>query len=121
MFGGHKYYARQDLNLRQPVSSQLRLSPPLLSVCGLDCIFTLPSWCRWRPYSLCTRSKLETAGGQMTTPASNHPLLRIAIAECPVCGQKTRNPKFCSRSCAAKMNNILVPKRKLGGKCSVCR
>jgi hypothetical protein len=46
--------------------------------------------------------------------------LRIAMAECPVCGQKTRNPKFCSRSCAAKRNNVLAPKRRPGGRCSVC-
>ena len=52
---------------------------------------------------------------------SSHPLLRMAIAVCPVCGKKTRNPKFCSRSCAAKQNNVLVPKRKLAGKCAVCR
>jgi 5-methylcytosine-specific restriction endonuclease McrA len=47
-------------------------------------------------------------------------LLRIAMAVCPTCGQETRNPKFCSRSCAASHNNVLVPKRRLGGICSVC-
>jgi hypothetical protein len=52
---------------------------------------------------------------------STHPSLRIALAVCPVCGQKTRNPKFCSRSCAAKVNNVLAPKRRLGGCCWVCQ
>jgi predicted nucleic acid-binding Zn ribbon protein len=40
---------------------------------------------------------------------------------CPVCGKETRNPKFCSRSCAARQNNVLVPKRKPDGRCCVCR
>jgi 5-methylcytosine-specific restriction endonuclease McrA len=56
----------------------------------------------------------------MTTTTSHQLLLRIAVAVCPVCGQETRNPKFCSRSCAAKVNNVLAPKRRLGGICSVC-
>jgi hypothetical protein len=47
-------------------------------------------------------------------------LLRIAVTECPVCGRKTKNPKFCSRSCAAKVNNFRVPKRRLAGRCRVC-
>src|SRR5262245_48042096 len=46
--------------------------------------------------------------------------LRIAMTVCPVCGRKTRNPKFCSRSCAAKQNNVLAPKRRPGGHCLVC-
>jgi hypothetical protein len=54
------------------------------------------------------------------TPTSRQPSLRIALAACPVCGRETRNPKFCSRSCAAKHNNVLVPKRRRGGSCSVC-
>ena len=33
--------------------------------------------------------------------------------ECPVCFQSTTNPKFCSRSCAAKRNNVLHPKRAM--------
>ncbi len=31
---------------------------------------------------------------------------------CPGCGELTTNPVFCSRSCAAKVNNSLAPKRK---------
>ena len=57
----------------------------------------------------------------MATTTPNQSLLRIAITVCPVCGRETRNPKFCSRSCAAKVNNVLVPKRRPGGRCSVCR
>src|SRR5204863_3392979 len=64
---------------------------------------------------------LETNGGVCPMSVSNHPLLRMAIAVCPVCSIKTRNPKFCSRSCAAKQNNVLVPKRKLAGACAVCQ
>jgi hypothetical protein len=40
---------------------------------------------------------------------------------CITCGQKTRNPKFCSRSCAAKLNNHLYPrKHKLEVLCTIC-
>jgi endogenous inhibitor of DNA gyrase (YacG/DUF329 family) len=30
---------------------------------------------------------------------------------CDVCGVATSNPKYCSRSCAAKANNVKFPKR----------
>src|SRR5262245_3350419 len=33
------------------------------------------------------------------------------IVECSYCGRETTNPKFCSSSCAAKYNNVAVPKR----------
>ena len=52
--------------------------------------------------------------------ASTQRLLRIAMAVCRTCGRETRNPKFCSRSCAARHNNVLVPKRSPGGSCSAC-
>lgn len=32
--------------------------------------------------------------------------------KCLGCGADTGNPKFCSRSCAAKVNNKISPKRK---------
>jgi hypothetical protein len=54
------------------------------------------------------------------TTTSDHFPLRIAVAVCPVCGRETRNPLFCSRSCAAKRNNVLAPKRRLSGQCRVC-
>lgn len=38
---------------------------------------------------------------------------------CQVCSIETTNPKFCSRSCAAKVNNV-KPKRGLQGKCHTC-
>jgi len=56
----------------------------------------------------------------MATAASTQPSLRIAMTVCPVCGKETRNPKFCSRSCAARVNNIRAPKRRLAGRCWVC-
>jgi hypothetical protein len=56
----------------------------------------------------------------MASTVSNPSLLRIAVAACPICGRETRNPKFCSRSCAAKWNNVVVPKRRLEGRCTVC-
>jgi hypothetical protein len=40
--------------------------------------------------------------------------------KCVVCGIETENPKFCSRSCAAKHNNSATPKRKPEGKCQKC-
>jgi len=33
------------------------------------------------------------------------------MTECKCCGTVTKNPKYCSKSCSAKINN-LVPKRK---------
>jgi rRNA maturation protein Nop10 len=33
-----------------------------------------------------------------------------STTNCPSCGKDTKNPKFCSRSCAAKINNSLYPK-----------
>jgi 5-methylcytosine-specific restriction endonuclease McrA len=54
-------------------------------------------------------------------PSQRHALLRIAMAACPVCGRETSNPKYCSRVCAAKQNNVLFPKRRLGGQCALCR
>jgi len=32
--------------------------------------------------------------------------------KCLFCGQETNNPKFCSRSCAAKHNNRAFPKKE---------
>lgn len=40
--------------------------------------------------------------------------------KCLTCNKSTKNPKFCSRNCAAITNNKLVPKRKPEGKCVVC-
>jgi|SRR5438067_407506 len=42
------------------------------------------------------------------------------ITVCPTCGAETRNPRFCSRTCAAKRNNVLAPKRRPEGRCFVC-
>lgn len=39
---------------------------------------------------------------------------------CPNCGKETKNPKFCSKTCAAQINNKLFPKRKTNRKCIVC-
>lgn len=42
---------------------------------------------------------------------------------CPVCNQLTNNPKYCSTSCAAKVNNKLFPKKhkpKTNYYCIVC-
>lgn len=43
------------------------------------------------------------------------------MTACPVCGKETRNPRFCSRSCAAQQNNRLVPRRKPEGSCFICK
>lgn len=37
---------------------------------------------------------------------------------CNFCGKETSNPKFCSRSCAAKSNNSKYPKRSLQRYCT---
>ncbi len=42
------------------------------------------------------------------------------MSACPTCGRETNNPQFCSRSCAAKRNNVLAPKRRPEGKCFAC-
>lgn len=40
---------------------------------------------------------------------------------CIVCGKpRGSNPRFCSRSCAAKHNNKVSPKRRPGGTCERC-
>jgi len=40
---------------------------------------------------------------------------------CQCCGSKTNNPRFCSRSCAAKINNLGVRRRvPTSGHCIVC-
>jgi hypothetical protein len=50
-----------------------------LSVRGLDCIFTLPSWFRWWPYSLCTRLRRKWRVPVSANSAFHHAALRIAI------------------------------------------
>lgn len=53
---------------------------------------------------------------------SLHPLrltISIAMNQCKFCGNNTTNPKFCSRSCAAKETNK-TPKRKISRICSRC-
>ena len=40
--------------------------------------------------------------------------------KCLYCQEETKNAKFCSRSCAASLNNKLVPKRVLTRKCTQC-
>ena len=39
---------------------------------------------------------------------------------CQCCGEATKNAKYCSKSCAAKINNKLTPKRSVSGKCKKC-
>lgn len=39
---------------------------------------------------------------------------------CLKCTQPTKNPKYCSRSCAASMNNHIHQKRELQGSCLHC-
>lgn len=41
--------------------------------------------------------------------------------KCLNCNNETNNPKFCCRSCAAKFNNKLHPKRKPEGSCKICK
>jgi 5-methylcytosine-specific restriction endonuclease McrA len=43
------------------------------------------------------------------------------ICQNPKCKKETRNPKFCSSSCAAVVNNKSNPKRSVQGKCRVCQ
>ncbi len=40
--------------------------------------------------------------------------------QCVLCGKETTNARFCSRSCAAKVNNRKNPKKKLTKKCTKC-
>ena len=42
------------------------------------------------------------------------------MRKCDYCDNNTSNPRFCSRSCAAKKTNIESPKRKLTKICSKC-
>lgn len=38
---------------------------------------------------------------------------RVVMNQCMECGRQTTNPKFCSRSCAARYTNRFSPKRKI--------
>lgn len=40
--------------------------------------------------------------------------------KCIECSKETKNPKFCSRSCSAKTNNRLAPKRYKTNSCKTC-
>lgn len=42
------------------------------------------------------------------------------MINCFTCNKPTKNPKFCSRSCVAKTNNTLFPKKIPKGKCKNC-
>lgn len=42
------------------------------------------------------------------------------MVPCAHCKKPTSNPKFCSKSCAAKYNNSVKPKRALEGTCKGC-
>lgn len=39
---------------------------------------------------------------------------KVTTINCKHCGDKTKNPKFCSKSCAASHNNVEFPKRQKG-------
>lgn len=39
---------------------------------------------------------------------------------CTNCNRETKNPKFCSMSCAAKYNNAKNPKKQPSNKCRTC-
>jgi len=43
------------------------------------------------------------------------------IINCPVCSKETKNPKYCSKSCSAKINNSLFPKNPPRKFCSKCK
>ena len=43
------------------------------------------------------------------------------IIKCLNCSKETKNPKFCSRSCAAQTNNKKFPKRKPSFKRATCQ
>ena len=45
----------------------------------------------------------------------------MKINLCLLCKQKTKNPKFCSRSCSAKLTNVMYPRRKTKRRCVVCQ
>jgi len=42
------------------------------------------------------------------------------MKNCLFCNKPTNNPKYCSRSCAAKHTNSLYPKRTCNRKCKTC-
>lgn len=41
--------------------------------------------------------------------------------KCITCQEETKNPRFCSSSCAAKHNNSKHPKRSVEGACKYCK
>ena len=47
-------------------------------------------------------------------------LRKNIMTECLNCSKETKNPKFCSRNCAATFNNKSTPKRTHSKICDVC-
>ena len=43
------------------------------------------------------------------------------IRYCLGCGNSTKNPRFCTRSCAASYNNTATPKRQKKNICATCK
>lgn len=64
----------------------------------------------------CPDSSTGRAGGLYPSGGGSIP----PWGSCQNCGKTTSNPKFCSRSCAAVVNNRLSPKRKREGRCLGC-
>lgn len=48
-------------------------------------------------------------------------LIGYQMNACLYCEKETKNPKYCSRSCAVTVHNKIAPKRKLTGFCRDCQ
>jgi hypothetical protein len=42
------------------------------------------------------------------------------MINCVCCGELTKNPKFCSRTCSAKINNKIPKRKKSISHCCIC-
>lgn len=47
--------------------------------------------------------------------------MKTTIRKCACCDKETTNPRFCSRTCAAKVTNKETPKRRLTKQCKKCK
>lgn len=56
----------------------------------------------------------------------------MKLKQCVLCGNEFnkrltesipeyQKRRFCSKSCSAKVNNVKYPKKKLSGKCQICK
>jgi hypothetical protein len=73
----------------------------------------------WSGLSLHLLAKGQSDVSRTVSALSQRKLTINMVNNCINCNKITKNPKFCSKSCSAKINNK-IPKRKTTRKCTQC-